>query len=183
MAQRKLLEDERILLRVPEPEDLELMYRMENDTTLWDVGCTTIPYSRFALRRYITESTGDIYVDRQLRMMIVDKIQTCVMGCIDLVNFDVRNRRAEVGILVLSEYRHSGVATCALRLLVDYALGFLHLCQLIAYVPVDNVFSHRLFSHAGFSTVALLKSWLCRGDGIYADVTFMQCLNKVLNCK
>lgn len=183
MTLRKFLEDGRILLRVPEPEDLELMYRMENDTTLWSVGCTTMPYSRFALRRYITESTGDIYADRQLRMMIVDKAQACVMGCIDLANFDVRNRRAEIGIVVLPEFRQSGVATCALRLLVDYAFGFLHLCQLIAYVPVDNVFSHRLFSHAGFNTVAVLKSWLCRGDGIYADVSLMQCLNDVSNRK
>ena len=43
------LKDELISLRSPEPEDLELMYAMENDTALWSVGNTTLPYSRYNL--------------------------------------------------------------------------------------------------------------------------------------
>ena len=40
------LEDDMLKLRAPEPEDLELMYAMENDTTLWSAGNATLPYSR-----------------------------------------------------------------------------------------------------------------------------------------
>ena len=43
------LKNEKITLRSPEPEDLELMYTMENDTTLWSVGNATLPYSRYTI--------------------------------------------------------------------------------------------------------------------------------------
>ena len=35
-----LLENERVCLRALEPEDLELLYRWENDSELWEVGNT-----------------------------------------------------------------------------------------------------------------------------------------------
>ena len=33
-------------LRAIEPEDLDLLYRIENDVKLWNVGTTNVPYSR-----------------------------------------------------------------------------------------------------------------------------------------
>ena len=50
------LSDEEIRLRALEPEDLEVLYRWENDSTLWEVGNTLAPFSRYALKRYIAES-------------------------------------------------------------------------------------------------------------------------------
>ena len=35
-----------IRLRAIEPEDLDLLYLIENDTRLWNVGTTNVPYSR-----------------------------------------------------------------------------------------------------------------------------------------
>ena len=43
------LKDDTVTLRSPEPEDLELMYAMENDTTLWSAGNATLPYSRYSI--------------------------------------------------------------------------------------------------------------------------------------
>ena len=40
---------ERVRLRAMEPEDLEVMYAMENDSQTWDVTNFTVPYSRFVL--------------------------------------------------------------------------------------------------------------------------------------
>ena len=39
----------RVRLRAMEPEDLDILYRIENDMSLWDVGNTNVPYSRYAL--------------------------------------------------------------------------------------------------------------------------------------
>ena len=44
---------ERVRLRAMEPEDLEVMYAMENDSQTWDVTNFTVPYSRFVLKQYI----------------------------------------------------------------------------------------------------------------------------------
>ena len=53
-------------LRAPEPEDLEVLYTMENDTTLWFVSYNVAPYSRYQLKKYISESVHDIYSDHQI---------------------------------------------------------------------------------------------------------------------
>ena len=44
-------------LRPLEPEDLDWLYSIENDTALWDTSNTDIPYSRYALRQYIAEQS------------------------------------------------------------------------------------------------------------------------------
>ena len=62
---------ERVRLRAMEPEDLEVMYAMENDSQTWDVTNFTVPYSRFVLKQYIENSECDMFADRQLRMMII----------------------------------------------------------------------------------------------------------------
>ena len=87
-----------VRLRAIEPEDLKLMYDIENDMSLWNVGSTNVPYSHFLLQEYITRSTGDIYTDKQLRLMIEVGQQT--IGIIDLIAYDPRHNRAEVGIVI-----------------------------------------------------------------------------------
>ena len=59
-----------VKLRAMEPEDLELLYHIENNRDLWKVGATNVPYSRYVLRDYIARATGDIYTDRQVRQII-----------------------------------------------------------------------------------------------------------------
>ena len=50
-----------------EPEDLDFIYRMENDPAHWAMTDFTVPYSRYALRRYLADSRNDLFADRQLR--------------------------------------------------------------------------------------------------------------------
>ena len=45
--------NERVRLRAMEPEDLEVMYAMENDSQTWDVTNFTVPYSRFVLNNIL----------------------------------------------------------------------------------------------------------------------------------
>ena len=85
-------------LRAMEPEDLEVLYKIENDRTLWDVGVTNVPYSRYVLHDFISNSTGNIYADGQVRLMI--ELEGQVIGIVDLVNFDAKNRKAEISIVL-----------------------------------------------------------------------------------
>ena len=41
------LKGETIYLRALEPNDLEFVYAMENDQSIWEVSNTQTPYSRF----------------------------------------------------------------------------------------------------------------------------------------
>jgi diamine N-acetyltransferase len=50
-------------LRAIEPEDLDLMYIVENDLSVCQYSATTVPLSRYALKCYIEESAGDLFRD------------------------------------------------------------------------------------------------------------------------
>lgn len=76
-----------VLLRPLEPEDLELLYTIENDATLWDVCDDTTPYSRYALRQYIANQPQDLHQCRELRLIIVERQTSAPIGIVDLVNY------------------------------------------------------------------------------------------------
>ena len=166
------LKDDAISLRTPEPEDLELMYAMENDTTLWSVGNTTLPYSRYTLRQYLEQSKQDLYAERQARFVIgVENGEAA--GMIDLADFDPLNSRAEVCIGLLGKYRGKGIATRALNLICDYAFKKLHINQLYAFIPEWNEESLGLFEKNGFKKSALLQQWQRTENG-YNNVFLVQ---------
>ncbi len=163
-----------VRLRAIEPEDLDVLYRIENDTTLWDVGATNVPYSRYTLHDYIASSSDDIYADRQVRMMIENEDST-VVGMVDLVAFSPEHRRAEVSVVIMNGYLRRGYAMAALSRLHDYALRILHLHQLYAVVAADNIASVRLFVKAGYEDTTHLRNWLFDGKE-YHDAVVLQCL-------
>ena len=166
------LKDELISLRSPEPEDLELMYAMENDTTLWSVGNATLPYSRYTLRQYLEQSSQNLFAERQARF-VIELAGGETAGMIDLADFDPINSRAEVCIGLLGRHRSKGIATRALALLCDYALKKLHINQLFAFIPEWNEESLRLFEKNGFKKSALLKEWQRTEKG-FNDVFLVQ---------
>ncbi len=169
----KMLEDDAIRLRALEPEDLEFLYRWENETSLWDVGNTLAPYSRYNLKQYIAQSHEDIYTLRQLRLVIEAKETHLPLGMIDLFDFEPHHRRAAVGILIIEARRGEGIGRRALCLLHSYAFEFLRLHQLYAHIPAENEASRRLFLGTGYKESGRLKEWLVEG-GKYQDVVVVQ---------
>lgn len=161
-----------IHLRAMEPEDLDLLYRIENDKALWGMGMTNVPYSRYVLHDYISQSTGDIYADKQVRLMMENEKGETV-GIIDLTNFDPKNQRAEVGIVVMPSHRQKGYATAALQQLHRYAQTTLHLHQLYVVIPADNAASCRLFLAMEYQERATLAEWLYDGT-CYHDAVMLQ---------
>lgn len=169
------LENDILRLRALEPEDLDILYKWENDSSLWWVSCATEPYSRYILKEYIAYSDKTIYEKKQLRLMIVRKGDNAVVGTIDLTDFDPHNMRAGIGLLIDADYRNHGYAQQALNLVLEYAFGFLHLHQLYAYVPKPNESTMHLFEKAGFQCSGMLKDWVRYGDA-YTDVAVWQCV-------
>lgn len=159
-------------LRAMEPEDLELLYTVENDSSIWDMGPTTMPYSRDVLRQYILSTTGDIFIDKQVRL-IVETADGTTVGIADINSFDAKHMRAEVGIVILPEYRNMGYATQAIQLLADYSLHTIHLHQLYAIVPSTNIASKKVFEKCGFHATIELKDWLFDGKK-YKNALFLQ---------
>lgn len=172
-----LLENEAIRLRALEPEDLDKLYLWENNSTLWELGSTLSPYSRYLLKNYIANSHLDIYEQKQLRLMIELVHTQESVGTIDLYDFDPRNRRAGVGILVDESFHRKGIGAHAIMLLKNYAFSFLNLHQLYAHVPLTNEASLNLFEKQGFREAGILSKWLITAYG-YVDVKIVQLINE-----
>ncbi len=152
-----MLSDNLTRLRALEPDDLDILYNVENDVALWAVGNTNAPYSREVLRQYLLSTTCDIYTDKQLRL-VVETHGGEAVGMVDLLSFDAMNARAEVGIVTLAAHRQKGYG---------------HLHQLYAYVASDNQPSLRLFQSCGFVAACELRDWLKTSSG-YQSVVLMQ---------
>lgn len=161
-----------VRLRAMEPEDLDALYRIENDRDVWDVGENNVPYSRYILHDYIANASADIYADKQVRM-VVENEKGQLVGVADVVNFCPSHARAEVSIVICREHRKKGYARAAIRQIMDYALRTLHLHQLYAVVREDNMPSLNLFSSLGFKSKTVLDDWLFDGKD-YHNVVVMQ---------
>lgn len=160
-------------LRAVEPDDVEVMYRWENDPQVWSVSGTTAPFSRHMLAQFIEQQRLDICQTRQLRLMIETRDGRTV-GAVDLFDYDPWNGRAGVGILVHDKrHRGRGYASDALTILAEYCRSTLNLHQLWCNVGADNTASLRLFRSAGFAVVGIKREWQRTADG-YADELLMQ---------
>lgn len=161
-----------VRLRAMEPEDLDALYRIENDRDVWDVGENNVPYSRYILHDYIANASADIYADKQVRM-VVENEKGQLVGVADVVNFCPSHARAEVSIVICREHRKKGYARAAIRQIMEYALRTLHLHQLYAVVREDNMPSLNLFSSLGFKSKMVLDDWLFDGKD-YHNAVVMQ---------
>jgi diamine N-acetyltransferase len=170
-----ILENKLIRLRAPEPEDLDFFYKWENNTSLWSVGNTIRPYSRYELRQYIA-SSNDIYESRQMRLVIELKNDNKEIGAIDLYDFDPVDRRAAVGIFIDHEHQNNGYASSALSLCADYSFIIIGMHQLYAYIPVNNERSIALFKSCGFVQRGVLADWLKSPDR-YDDVMIVSLIS------
>lgn len=175
------LKKNNILLRAPEPEDLELLYKWENDTSVWQAGNTLTPFSKFILRQFIENSHKDIYETKQQRFMIdlTDKKPPQTIGTIDLFDYDPFHERAGIGILIMNkELREKGYASEALRILINYSFQILGLHQLFANVDVENTTSLNLFKKNGFKIAGEKKEWNKTPDG-RKDEYLLQLINNI----
>ncbi len=154
-----MINGKKISLRALEPEDLDFLYTLENNPNFWEYSATQTPYSRFVLKQYLDNAFRDIYEVKQLRLVITT-FSGEPAGLIDLFDFDPKNKRAGIGIVIAEEkHRNSGYATEALELLCDYAFSHLDVHQLYANINEDNAKSIVLFEKSGFQRVGIKRDW------------------------
>lgn len=151
-------------LRKLEPSDLPYLYRWENDASVWSHGAAHNPLSQQDLRDYIASTTGDIFRDGQLRLVV--EADGATVGCVDLVQFDARNRKAEAGIYIAPQYRGRGVGEECLHALRDYCKVHLGMRLLYAYVGENNSASRALFEKVGFLCAGVVPCWTLEGSAI-----------------
>ena len=169
-----LLENENIILRAVEPEDLDRLYIWENNSQLWDVGNTRNPYSRFVLKQYIVDSDKDIYETKQLRLMMVSKVTGETVGTVDLFDFEIHNSRIALGLFVDAAFQGKGFAKASLKLVEEYVFDYLKINQLYCHIAQNNTASIRMFEQENFEKTGILKQWVKTIEGFENIILFQQ---------
>jgi len=163
-----------VQLRALEPSDLDFLYQLENDTSIWEISGTLKPYSRKVLKGYLENAHRDIYEVKQLRLCIC-KTDGEVAGLIDLFDFDPKHRRAGLGIVIADPGdRNKGLGAEALSLLCGFAFKVLDLHQVYANILAENTESIHLFEKMGFEKIGLKKQWIRSHTGFKDELMFQK---------
>lgn len=173
-----MIQFDNIGLRAPEPYDVTNIFEWENDPVHWDSSSIVSSYSLHNIEEYVNGYDPDIFVTRQLRLMIV-KINDVdkPVGMIDIFDFDPVNRRAMTGFYVDEKFRGAGICSRALKALQQFCCQRLSMHQLSAVAAVDNHGSVAALKNAGFIESGVLKDWICR-RGEFVDGVIFQCIFK-----
>lgn len=161
-----------IILRAPEPSDLDCLYIWENTPEIRRHGCMHAPLSRHQLWEYIQTYDANPLRSGQLRLMVIAGDRP--VGAVDLYDVDPCNRNALVGIMIAPEFQRRGYGQMALDLLSDYCRADLGLNQLAAVVSGENIASVALFQSAGFTECGCFRNWLRKSDNSFADAIIFQ---------
>lgn len=155
-----LLIGNKINLRALEPEDLDFLYQIENNSSFWEVSHTQTPFSKFILKQYIENAHLDIYEAKQVRFIIEENTSKKAIGTIDIFDFNPQHKRAGIGVLIHPNFQEKGYATEALSVLIQYCFSSLNLHQLYANITSDNSKSIQLFTKNNFTKVGVKKDWI-----------------------
>jgi diamine N-acetyltransferase len=167
------LQNNILKLRAVEPEDLERLYAWENNADLWDVGNTRNPYSKFALKQYISQTEIDIYESKQLRLMMECQLSGKTVGTVDLFDFDIHNSRIALGLFVDSAFQGKGFAKESLLLIEEYVFDYLKVNQLYVHISKKNYASKQMFEKLNYEKNGVLKNWIKTVDG-FEDIILFQ---------
>ena len=169
------IDNEICRLRALEPSDIEILYRWENDPSIWRVSGTVAPLSRERIARFIEEQSYDIYSTRQMRLVI--EHSGIAIGTLDCFDFEPRDGRMGIGIMIYAEeHRHCGYARAAIELIKEYGRETLALHQIWATIAEDNKPSIALFESCGFECCARRKEWLWRQDRYIDELEYQYLL-------
>ncbi|MCW8980363.1 MULTISPECIES: GNAT family N-acetyltransferase [Altibacter] len=168
-----------ITLRALELTDLDFLYSIENDESIWELSNTVTPYSKFVLKQYLENAHRDIYEVKQLRLVICTKENNKAIGLIDLFDFDPKNHRVGLGIVIASETdRGKGYASEAVSLVCKFAFRQLQMHQVYANISEDNKKSMQLFTKAGFVEAGRKQDWIF-SEGTYKNEYLYQLIADV----
>jgi diamine N-acetyltransferase len=167
------LNGEYIYLRALEPNDLEALYKWENNPAIWKVSNTFAPFSKFVLEQYLVNAHEDIFTTKQIRLMVC-LANNEPIGTIELFDLDVHHSRVGIGIMIDKNAENKGYASMALGLLCDYCFESLLVNQIYCNISANNEKSLHLFKKMGFTEVGLKKQWNKIAQNTFEDEWILQ---------
>ena len=92
--------------------DTDFILQIENNESIWKISHTTTPFTHGEIESFITQNIIDGLMNEQKRWIIT--INNLACGCIDLFDYNEKNGRAGIGIVIHKDYQNKGIASIAL---------------------------------------------------------------------
>lgn len=163
-----------VRLRALEPEDLELIYLLENECNDPTVAATSVPVSHYVVKQYLETTSHDLFVDGALRLVIENNDGVAV-GTVDLTDFNPQHSRAEIGLTILQAHQGKHYGRMAMEAVEEYAHRHcIH--QLYCIISNQNEGAQRLFHLLKYNVTATLPDWLQTPEGYISATLFSKIL-------
>jgi RimJ/RimL family protein N-acetyltransferase len=164
----------RVYLRSLEPKDAEITINWRNDSKIYE--------SLNQARRFISEKTESAWIDKaiseneqgfSLRLAICLKENQLLIGLIQLLNIDMKNRSAEVTTLIGNkQYWGKGLIGEARVLLFEHAFLELGLERISNKVLETNTASLRAYEKFGSVREGILRNAAYQNGAFHNMVQF-----------
>ena len=160
---------EQLTLRRYRPEDAEPLYRrLGTDPAMYQYSgwkpYATLEMAQETVRRFI-----DSYDDERSYSWVMD-VDDVLIGTIGA--YDYKNDRIEVGFSVDGSWQGRGLATEALRKVLEYLTENEGISCVTAWCASENIGSERVLEKAGMKLVQTEQGGLAVGDKVYDKMTF-----------
>ena len=162
----------KIRIRELELSDIDFILEIENNKDIWIVSHTNTPYTRKEIEAFITKNTIDGLISGQKRWIITNNKKAC--GCIDLFDYDEKNSRAGIGIVIHNDSQNKGIATIALNQFLKICKSKLKLNQIYCSIMLDNKNSIKLFTKQGFIETGIRKEWTKYNEKWYDEIFYQK---------
>ncbi|MFT4913471.1 MAG: ribosomal-protein-alanine N-acetyltransferase [Brevundimonas sp.] len=176
-----VLEGEGVILRAPRPVDHAawsgLRERSRDYLQPWEPLWPEDDLSRAAYRRRMIIYAREVELGNAWPFFIFTAETGTLVGAVTLSN--VRRGVAEMGTIgywIGQPFAGRGHATAAVRALVVFAFGSLHLHRLEAACVPGNLASRRVLEKSGFVHEGLARAYL-KINGAWADHLLFGCVN------
>jgi RimJ/RimL family protein N-acetyltransferase len=158
-----------VTLRYLEFKDIDTLYSWETDIELALWSGWTIPRIYAAFRHKYEQRLTE--PEKDLEMLGIE-FEGILVGYVQLFFIDEYERRAEVGVLVGEKSLWGrGIASTALRIILDYAFTVRNLERVYAEVYGFNQRSLRLMERVGFQKEGILRQHEIH-NGVRQDMHF-----------
>ena len=104
--------------------------------------------------------------------IIVDRFNFKVIGTISLLEIDVYNDKAEIGVIISKKYQNKGYGKEVVKTIIDFAFYHLKVHRIEAKIMKDNIGSIKLFTSLNFNYEGIIHSFAKKNEKYYDIVLF-----------
>ena len=163
------LRTERLILRRYRLEDANDLYRyLGTDPAMYQYSGWN-PYATPEMARETVQRFIDSYDDEHVYSWIMD-IDDVIVGTIGA--YDYKDNQIEVGFSVVPGWQGRGLATEALKKVLEYLTENEGIPCVFAWCANENIGSQRVLEQAGMQLIHTQKGVLKVGDKIYDKLTY-----------